>query len=214
MNKKGGTPGILTDNVNAFRLFKRNTTQSHNKYENAVFDGIVDPCVDSLRGKRINPKWFIAHCNNALKFGADSQINSAHVDTPLKEIKKLRGDNRDIIILSGGHGNEIGNNWVKVTDMINPSTIPRIIRAPWHYDPDFWVEDVERFMGRLGDEFQPLRPRITIVDIAEMNVFRFRDIIRSNSHVILGFCFGRNDRAFRYYLNLSPVVSKVNPPRV
>lgn len=180
----------------------------------AEFPGIADPPIERLVNRRVLPQWHIANRNGALKFGADSQINGNHIATPLRELLKIRGnDRREILILSGGYGNEVGNNWVEVINVLRPSE-RRTARAPWHYDPDFWVDDVQQYLGRIGDEFQPIRSRVRIVDIAEMSLDRFREILYSDSHVILGFCFGWNDRAFRYYLGLLPVTSKVNPPRL
>ncbi|CAH2062027.1 unnamed protein product, partial [Iphiclides podalirius] len=179
-----------------------------------LFLAVVFCCVESERlvNKRVAPQWHIASRDGALKLGADSQIKGDHITTPLRELLKLR-DGREILILSGGHGNEEGNNWVEVTNVRRPSE-RRTIRAPWHFDPDFWVDDVQQFMGRIGDEFQPIRSRLRIVDIAEMPLSTFLAMLLGDSHVILGFCFGWNDRAFRYYLGLRPVTSIVNPKRL
>ncbi len=127
--------------------YRGDSYQGHSIYEEAWFEDVHDAVVRELKNKRISPKWHIIEHNNALKFGADTQITSSDITIPIKHLSKIQEDQRSIIILSGGHGNEFGANWTRVRDSGPPGPLPHIIRSPWQHDPDFWVEDVERFVG-------------------------------------------------------------------
>lgn len=174
----------------------------------ALFDGVDDAVVQKLNNKRIKPKWHMIEHNNALKFGADAQIRGSYIIDPINYLAGIEGDERKILILSGGHGDPHGSNWIRVNDSVR-RPLPRIIRDPSLHDPDFWIEDVERFLG--SQAYKSLRSRISVVDISRISVYKFAEHIHSDSHVILGFCFGRNDKALRYYLGLNSVISYKNP---
>ncbi|WP_086107915.1 hypothetical protein [Xenorhabdus vietnamensis] len=66
----------------------------------------------------------------------------------------------------------------------------------------FFKQDL-RYIGRVDN-------RIRVRNMDGMSTPSFnRYISDPNRHVILGYCFGRNDEALRYYRNLKPVTSYV-----
>lgn len=177
----------------------------------AVFQGI-EPAPVVFENGEVTPAWTYLTPKNSIarKYGADSRIRGSHVATPLNELSKLRNDHMDIFILSGVHGNRYGNNWIVEHDNNGPQRpLPHIIRNRELSEEGFLKEDIERYIGRQSYE-RDFKRRIKIVDIGELSVYLFGDYVRNTGcHVILAFCYGRNDMALRYYLNALPVNSRV-----
>ncbi|HBO4886816.1 TPA: hypothetical protein L4V39_002871 [Pseudomonas aeruginosa] len=144
-------------------------------------------------------------------WGADVAITGDDISTPLKEIEAL-DDNKDIIVLSGSHGTFNGNNWRKGTG----KRMEELLERGFYYE-DF--DGVFDFIENFGGETEirwfrglegSLGGRVHVIDMEGMSVTRFEQIINDkNNHVILGYCFGRNDRLLRAIKKLPPVTSYI-----
>lgn len=141
-------------------------------------------------------------------FGADRVITGTHIEEPLRILEGIP-DHRDVYILTGTHGQRYGHNWRLVENPPHFSESHSVARAEGLPDVEFFVEDVGSYLRRNRDIARNLN--VHIVDMVNGLTFdQFEASIKAGDiDVILGYCFGRNDDALRYFLNLPPVISYV-----
>ena len=122
---------------------------------------------------------------------ADRRVNSLEVNDALKYIVG-KEPQRDIVVMGGNHGNPQGRNW----------NVQRIRRNSLSV-PDMFEAQSALYNGSY-------KSRVRVVDLANMRTSEFRTYLENTDvHVVLGYCFSRNDQALRYFKNLEPVVSYV-----
>ncbi len=128
-------------------------------------------------------------------FGSNRPVAGKNFNTPLNYFRRRTSVNavpREILIFSGSHGAPDGANWA--SNGIRRSTL---------INSDFFLSDTATHGGAVGG-------RVRVVDLKGMTEVEFGRYLNNNdSHVILGFCFGINDQALRFYKNLAPVTSYV-----
>ena len=145
-------------------------------------------------------KWFDAALDETTGeskhsvYGSNFEINYTNVFMPINKILRRNSiTQRPIIIMSGTHGHASGDNWTEEG-----------VRRPELLDQSFYDEDVELF--------EDLDPRIKVINSNGMDVSTFKNHIKNeNQHVILAYCFSRNDEALRHHMKLDPVTSYLPP---
>jgi len=168
--------------------------------ESFAFKNIVNPVI-SLRGLR-NPFWYVVNHRGFYKLGADTTVRGSHVMEAVDRLKGLIDRNERIYILTGSHGERFGNNWLEVMRNGREQIVKRADKL---IDHKFMMEDVNNNIGNI------YRNRVELIDVGhpQFTYEEFKGYVEGNYHVILGFCYGRNDKAFRARLNLEPVTSYV-----
>ena len=122
---------------------------------------------------------------------ADRKVNSLEINDALKYIVS-KDKQRDIVVLGGNHGNPQGRNW----------NVQRVRRNSLSV-PDMFDAQSDVYTGSY-------RNRVRVVDLTNMRTSEFKTYLEnSDVHVVLGYCYSRNDQALRHFKNLAPVVSYV-----
>lgn len=140
-------------------------------------------------------------------FGANRQISGESLYEPLKMLARRPSlTRRAINILSGSHGTSLGLDWV-MTERKTIIRDPDVIANDFHKE-DLLMQksiDIEKI-----DELKPLVNRVNVIDMEGMDAKTFRNYVRDPAnHIILAYCFGRNDNLLRHVRNLKSVVSYV-----
>nr|WP_240043935.1 hypothetical protein [Erwinia persicina] len=140
-------------------------------------------------------------------FGANREITGADLHEPLSILARRPSITRRAInILSGTHGEALGLNWVH--------TGKSIIRDPDLIDKDFYSEDTimqSEIDAEKVNDLQSLAGRVNVIDMEGMSARSFRNYVKDPAnHVILAYCFGRNDNLLRHVRNLKSVTSYVS----
>lgn len=139
-------------------------------------------------------------------FGSNREITGGNVYKPLEVLARRNSiTRRPINILSGSHGTALGYNWV--------NTGEAIIRDPDILEHKFYAEDIitknKVNTGQVSG-LESLSGRVNVVDMQGMNANKFSNYVcNPSNHVILAYCYGRNDNLFRYLRNLKSVTSYV-----
>lgn len=185
--------------------------QTHN-YPLAQFDTIDDVKVKPL-SKAPKKIWHTVKMDTSasalggkqLVFGANRPINCESLHQPLKKLARRNSvTRRPITILTGSHGVKLGYNWV--------DTGNAVIRDPRILEKRFYREDL-RLVSKIDEgkisKLEPLAGRrFNVVDMDGMHQKAFRNYITDPAnHVILAYCFGRNDNLFRHIRDLKSVIS-------
>ncbi|TDB56121.1 RHS repeat-associated core domain-containing protein [Photorhabdus luminescens] len=137
-------------------------------------------------------------------FGADKPVAGRELMEPLGFFARRNSvTRRPINILSGSHGYWHGDNWTA------SAGFPNSIRDPGLLEWRFYFTDVNEFgQGQTLIGMDSLKGRIRVINMDGMTGDEFgRYVLNKNEHVILAYCYGRNDEALRFYRNLPPVVS-------
>lgn len=156
----------------------------------------------AIRNAR-KPVWYDHVLNGFHKVGADSSIRANHVEAEFRRLDRIIPENEKIYILTGTHGDRFGSNWVEK----NTSNGNRVFEInPQYIEEKFMTRDATRDLQDYIDI-----GRLELIDISHPQ-FKFEDYIKyieGEYHIILAYCYGRNDKAFRVYLDLPPVTSYV-----
>ncbi|AWK42195.1 MULTISPECIES: RHS repeat-associated core domain-containing protein [Photorhabdus] len=131
--------------------------------------------------------------NGRTIWGSDTKIRGLDIKYPLEQISR-RPSNGDIVLLSGSHGVQNGDNW-----LINGSRRGSLLHFP------FFKSDMTVYGGSWKGRTVHVR------NLATMSEIDFGTLLNNgNSHIILGYCYGRNDQALRYHRNLLSVTSYIH----
>jgi RHS repeat-associated protein len=140
-------------------------------------------------------------------YGANRAITGYDLREPLRELAR-RGSitQRPINILTGSHGDRYGYNWVQ-------NRSGKIFRSPSLLESDFLKSDIAMIADINSDQissFGKLAGRLNAVDLSGMTAQEFSSYVTDPSnHIILAYCYGRNDELFRHARNLNSVISYV-----
>ncbi|PHM44265.1 hypothetical protein [Xenorhabdus szentirmaii] len=161
------------------------------------------PAASALQGR--NPQWHeVTHAGKNI-YGSDQEINVNHIIDPLRSIARRPSHSlpnpRDITIISGTHGTDTGQNWNR-----SGKWFSRWFGKRFKYllEPDFFTED-QRDYQTLGNR------NITVLDSGNMTRSDYEREFDDDNHVILGFCFSRNDRSLLTHTGSAPVTSYLEP---
>ncbi|XP_055308446.1 uncharacterized protein LOC129572506 [Sitodiplosis mosellana] len=136
--------------------------------------------------------WHREKVGNYFKIGSDVTINGNDVRKEIDKMIHLATPDNPIIILTGGHGNQLGLNYKMASN-------GKIVRDDRLLQTAFYAEDMAKCASQ----------RVRVLDMHKIPFSQIARYIQGDHHVIMGFCFGRNDAALRYLLNLPPVTSFV-----
>lgn len=130
------------------------------------------------------------------KIGADTIIVCSNLRKPVEFLLNNTTGNRytDIVILSKTHGTPTGYNYIAERW---PDDQRDIVRYRRLLDGDFFDEDVDAYQ----------KGRIIVRDISRISTESLEHYITGPFHLILGFCYSRNDYALRHCLKLKSVIS-------
>lgn len=131
--------------------------------------------------------------NKFYKYGTDTEIDEDDVLTPLRDLRNNTPSDELIVILTGGHGRANGRNYVENSNVI--------VRDDRLKKRRFFEEDL----------IHHITNRVLIKDMYKLTFDEMSEFITGEYHVILAFCWSRNDAALRFLLKLEPVISYVNP---
>ena len=180
-------PGILRQKL----MFR---TGASAPSEFATLGNVVEESVSKARSspwKIITERPTSNASDRRFIIAADRRVNSLEVNDALKYIVG-KEPQRDIVVMGGNHGNPQGRNW----------NVQRIRRNSLSV-PDMFEAQSALYNGSY-------KSRVRVVDLANMRTSEFRTYLENTDvHVVLGYCFSRNDQALRYFKNLEPVVSYV-----
>ena len=128
-------------------------------------------------------------------FGASTAITGSDLAEPVGILERTATlTKRKVVLVTGGHGEKSGENWTNAGRRIDRLT-----------EPMFLKRDTISYGGRTINGRS-----VEIRDVMEMDDVSFGKLVSNqDSHVILAYCFGRNDEALRYYRKLEPVTSYV-----
>ncbi|QIU88415.1 RHS repeat-associated core domain-containing protein [Yokenella regensburgei] len=138
-------------------------------------------------------------------YGANREITGYNLQEPLRALARRNSvTQRPINILTGSHGDEYGYNWVQ-------NRSGNIFRSPSLLDPDFLKEDLAMIANINSNQISSFGSRLNAVDLDGMTAQEFSSYVTDPSnHIILAYCFGRNDELFRHTRNLNSVISYVS----
>lgn len=125
------------------------------------------------------------------KYGCDTKICENDLLTPLRKLLKTP-TNEMIVILTGGHGRRDGCNYILHSNFI--------VRDPKLRERYFFEQDLKYCIEN----------RVLIKDMHELSFSELAEYITGKYHVILAFCWSRNDVLLRMLLKLEPVISYVD----
>lgn len=163
--------------------------------ENAPVEN-VDKTLEEYGTKWKHEKW-----EDAVKYCATTRVKNLYLEKRLAAMEKEEPENgvrKDILILSGIHGQPCGRNWVKYpngTRTINPLLTEK----------QFYKEDKES-----AKKFPNLKIRVK--NISKMEYEEFKNLLTSDNDFILAFCYSRNDKGVQRILRIDPVKSHRTKP--
>ncbi|WP_238337516.1 RHS repeat-associated core domain-containing protein [Arsenophonus endosymbiont of Aphis craccivora] len=150
-----------------------------------------------MEGVGLKPHYRIFDVDGALKFGSDTKVDRTSTDEILEFLLKNTNDDRNIVIVSGSHGEIRGNNWGKFKNS------NEIVRNPALRDIHMLNEDKARYIKGLPEGLRPLNGRMEVIDIFDMNATSYSALLNDNSvHVIQAFCYSSLDEIYRQFFNL------------
>lgn len=163
--------------------------------------------------KKMTPKWSGVKRNGYFKLGANNSITRPDVSKTLTwMIEQTENKPEPIVILVGIEGDIEGKNWF-YEDVGDNDLIASASNRPMNEDSQFQAKDIDEALKSLKlaceCERKRVRDRIEIHDVSEMDIFKFGALLTGAKHVILAYNYGRNDKAFRHYLNLKPVLTYI-----
>ncbi|MGV7961671.1 hypothetical protein QPK13_11355 [Photorhabdus tasmaniensis] len=131
-------------------------------------------------------------------YSSDTAITAYDLNHLIRMIKfNPHYDGKPILISTGSHGDAFRFNWDANINGVRRKDLREKL---------FFKED--RY-DRKGD-YNRSKP-IHIKDVIKTTYQEIEEIINSSDyHVILGYCFSRNDQALRFYTNTNPVTSYVD----
>lgn len=161
--------------------------------------GVVDPETKEVEDTRSNwkPVWHVVNYNNNKIYGADRPIVGAHVNELLTEIYNEAG-NKKIYVLTGSHGDRLGKNWCKTSNSRDPSNRFYAKRCKEIIERCFLYDD-RRFVERME--------RVEVINLDNVSVREFETYLEGERHVVLAYCYSRNDAALRNLFKIGPVTS-------
>ncbi|MEN4170895.1 hypothetical protein FOT43_22315 [Serratia marcescens] len=126
------------------------------------------------------------HNENGTHIMASNQmITEVNVEDAVHAL--LHDNDKDILILTGSHGVDTGNNW----------------------DSSYRRDSLtERAFGREDRNNTNMFPRVSLRNISKIDKGEFQRIVtKTDKNIILAYCFSRNDSALLAARNLPPVTS-------
>ncbi len=144
-----------------------------------------------------------------LIYSFNTRITGKNLVNPLDKLSRRNSiTQRKITILSGSHGSVDGNNWSEKL-LINNSGR----RSQPLIDKYFYMQDKRNIKRGYGSRYtQDFLNRVKVVDMEGMTSGEFKDRVKDpNQHLILAYCYSRNDDALRYSAKLNPVISYLKP---
>lgn len=156
-------------------------------------------------GKR---KWLVI-INDEGKgiFSIDCEISFCDGIALIQKLKsQMRGKNEKFLVLAGTHGNLSGQNYQFILEnnktIINAERLSSLKENKKYTKLDYSKKTKNILNGK----------RTTVLNGHEYKFNNLKEILISNKshHVILLFCFSRNDVALRYLLDLEAVTSYQN----
>ncbi len=144
-------------------------------------------------------------------FGADRKVTANDIMTVIDTFNARKSyTKRDIVILTGTHGAVSGDNWVDLVRRNRVQRDPSLIESNFLNEDQNNINNLRNIVDKNGartysDEFIN---RIRVVDMDGMTDNQIEDYIKSKKkHIILAYCYSRNDEALRFYRRLPPVTS-------
>lgn len=134
--------------------------------------------------------------NGATIFASTTVIHEFHIAVAVQEalnLNEINGQSRPILILSGIHGTQDGDNWVRE---IRNARIVQVFRSDLSH---------QRYVYEEEDTvlFSHITSNVIALDIRNIPATLFANILTErNAHIILAYCYSRNDVIVRYLFNL------------
>ncbi|MEL5558469.1 RHS repeat-associated core domain-containing protein [Serratia ureilytica] len=126
------------------------------------------------------------HNENGTHIMASNQsINATNVEDAVHAL--MHDNNKDILILTGNHGYDHGNNWGSsyLSDKL-----------------------IERAFAREDRYNTSMLPRVSVRNLSKIDKGEFKRIVtQTDKNIILAYCFSRNDNALLAARNLPSVTS-------
>lgn len=168
------------------------------------FQQLRDPKIIVLTKQQLKKRnasgknWHSILFNGKKIYGSDTAITAYDLNHPIRMItSNPQYDGKPILILTGSHGDAFGFNWDANTNGVRRKDLREKL---------FFNEDKDDRKGEY-DRSEPIH----IKDVRKTTYQEMEEIINSpDYHVILGYCFSRNDQALRFYTNTNPVTSYVD----
>lgn len=160
------------------------------------------------RATNRTPRWHeVAGAGRKVILGSDQEITVNHVYEPLNRLQSrasfINGTPRPVVLLSGSHGTASGNNFGKGLGSQGVFSW----RKNGLLEKGFYNEDMQYHASPGGGGNREVR----VVNSMFKSPEYYRNLFYDPSvHVINAFCFGRNDEALRYYMQVPPVPSYVD----
>lgn len=142
-------------------------------------------------GSSRNPQWHPIEHKGKMIYGADQEVNFRHVEGIVKSIQKDMSHGtivrKPIKVISGTHGRPHGINWNAAGERIDVLL-----------NRNFFNQDLQ----------MKIPGRVKVLSASTVNERHLTALLDSqHAHVVLGYCFGRNERALRELLHLPMVES-------
>ncbi|AKH64595.1 MULTISPECIES: hypothetical protein [Photorhabdus] len=168
------------------------------------FQHLHDPKISILTKQQLKRRntsgknWHSILFNGKEIYGSDTAITAYDLNHPIRMITSNPDyDGKPILILTGSHGDAFGFNWDANTNGVRRKDLREKL---------FFNEDRDDRKGEY-DRSEPIH----IKDVRKTTYQEMEEIINSpDYHVILGYCFSRNDQALRFYTNTNPVKSYID----
>lgn len=100
-------------------------------------------------------------------------------------ILKLKNDEK-IVVLSGVHGKPDGLNW----------NVDTVYQKKLSYKPSFDFDECQLY---------EYKNKCSVINMAGIKFEDFAEIVHGPNHVVLAYCFSRNDVVLRYLFGFDPV---------
>ncbi|UUM22277.1 RHS repeat-associated core domain-containing protein [Mycoavidus sp. SF9855] len=138
-------------------------------------------------------------------YGADRAITGNDLGAVLDTLsRKMSITQREITILTGTHGAIDGDNWEDPTGSNVGQRNPQLIEKQFLKEDKKMMRSIKK-VGKYSDQFIK---RINVVNMNGMTTDKINEYIKDeNKHLILAYCYGRNDEALRSFRGLAPVTS-------
>ncbi|OWO79597.1 hypothetical protein B5C26_20745 [Photorhabdus luminescens] len=165
------------------------------------FQSLVDPQVSFHSKQWIDNRnhtgrnWHSISFAGKEIYGSDTPITASDLDHPIRMIESNPNYNgKPILILTASHGDRLGFNWDANINGGRRTDLHEIL---------FFNEDRDDRKGSYN-----ISKQVHIKDIRNSTYQDMQSYINSPDYnLILGYCFGRNDQALRFYTGAGPVTS-------